>query len=171
MIQAALLGGLFIGVLSALPIVNVANCCCLWILGGGALSAYLLQQNDHRSFGPGRGAAAGLLAGVFGAIAWLVISVALEVLMAPLQERMVAALIRNAQDMPPDVRAWFDSLGSRAGAPLRYLFGFIFQVIAGIVFSTLGGLLAASVLRPEPIPLPPPLPPPPLPRPPQNPEV
>ena len=37
----ALLGGLFIGVLSALPIVGICNCCCLWIVGGGVLAAYL----------------------------------------------------------------------------------------------------------------------------------
>ncbi len=38
----ALLGGLFIGMLSALPIVSVGNCCCcLWMIGGGVLAAYL----------------------------------------------------------------------------------------------------------------------------------
>ena len=45
--QPALLGGLFIGVLSALPVVNLGNCCCcLWVVAGGALAVYLLQQND-----------------------------------------------------------------------------------------------------------------------------
>ena len=36
--QPALLGGLFIGVLSSLPVVSTANiCCCLWVIvGGGA---------------------------------------------------------------------------------------------------------------------------------------
>jgi len=42
----ALLGGLFIGVLSALPVVQICNCCCLWIIGGGLLAAYLQQQNQ-----------------------------------------------------------------------------------------------------------------------------
>src|SRR3954465_13561456 len=31
--QAALLGGLFIGILSALPLIKY--CCCIWIIGGG----------------------------------------------------------------------------------------------------------------------------------------
>ena len=43
--QPALLGGLFIGVLSALPVVNIANCCCLWVICGGVLTVYLQQQN------------------------------------------------------------------------------------------------------------------------------
>ena len=34
MIQPVLLGGLFLGVLSALPIISAGNCCCLWTLGG-----------------------------------------------------------------------------------------------------------------------------------------
>ena len=56
MIQAALLGGLFIGVLSALPIINVANCCCLWIVTGGLLAARLAQEADPRAIGIGRAA-------------------------------------------------------------------------------------------------------------------
>ena len=159
MIQAALLGGLFIGVLSALPIVNIANCCCLWILGGGALAAHLLQQNDPMPIGPVRGASAGLLAGIIGAIAWLIISLALDVLIAPFQERMIATLVRNAEDMPPDVRAWFDTLGNPEASSLRFLFGFVFQLIAGVMFATLGGLIASSVLRPPQPAAPPPIPP------------
>ena len=42
--QPALLGGLFIGVLSVLPIVSAANCCCLWVIVGGVLVVYLQQQ-------------------------------------------------------------------------------------------------------------------------------
>ena len=45
-LQPAFFGGLFIGVLSALPIINIGNCCCcLWVIGGGVLAAYLMQQN------------------------------------------------------------------------------------------------------------------------------
>ena len=53
MLQAPLLGGLFIGVLSALPCHQLGNCCCLWIVGGGVLAAYLDQQNDQRPTRPG----------------------------------------------------------------------------------------------------------------------
>ena len=46
-LQPALLGGVFIGVLSTLPIINIGNlCCCRWVISGGALAAYLLQQNQ-----------------------------------------------------------------------------------------------------------------------------
>ena len=63
-LQPALLGGLFIGVLSALPIINIGNCCCLWVLGGGALAAYLMQQNHPYPITVADGALVGLMAGV-----------------------------------------------------------------------------------------------------------
>ena len=53
-LQPAFYGGLFIGVLSALPLVNAGNCCCcLWVVAGGVLAAYLRQQN-HAVFGHAR---------------------------------------------------------------------------------------------------------------------
>ena len=147
MVQSAFLGGLFIGVLSALPIVNVANCCCLWIMGGGLLSAYLVQQDDPRPITVGRGARAGLLAGLIGAFVWLFVSMALNAVIAPLQERMVDAMIRNAQDMPPDVREWLDLLANRASSPFRYVLGFLFHFFGGLIFATLGGILGAVFFR------------------------
>ncbi len=67
-LQPALLGGLFIGVLSALPIISVGNClCCMWVIGGGVLAAYLLQQNQAAPISSSDGAMTGLLAGLVGA--------------------------------------------------------------------------------------------------------
>ena len=161
MIQSALLGGLFIGVLSALPIINLANCCCLWITGGGLIAGYLAQPLTR-----GRGALAGFLAGIAGAFVWLFATLALDVVIAPLQERMVANMVSNARDMPPEVRAWLELLADRASSPFRVLAGFIFQLMAGTLFATLGGLLAAVFfsrdLPPAPggdVIVPPPLPP------------
>jgi hypothetical protein len=146
MASSAFLGGLFIGILSALPIVNVANCCCLWIIGGGLIASYLAP--DQPPLTVARGARAGLLAGIVGAFVWLFASMALNVVVAPLQERMVDAMIRNAQDMPPDVRGWLENIGNRASSPLRYLLGFLFHLFGGTIFATLGGVLGAIFLSP-----------------------
>ena len=44
------IGGLVIGVLSALPFISAGNCCCcLWFVTGGVLAAYLMQQNQPAS--------------------------------------------------------------------------------------------------------------------------
>ena len=60
--QPALLGGLFIGVLSSLPVVNIANCCCLWVIVGGGLTTYLLQQSRPDPVEPAEAALQGALA-------------------------------------------------------------------------------------------------------------
>ena len=63
-LQPALLGGIVMGVLSVLPFVNLVNaCCCGWVLFGGALAAYLMQQNHPAPITAGDGAIVGLLAG------------------------------------------------------------------------------------------------------------
>lgn len=166
MTQAALLGGLFIGILSALPIINIANCCCLWITGGGLIAAYLTQQPGAPPLTTRRGALAGLLAGVVGAFVWLIAASALDVIVAPLQERMVAQVLQNADDYPPAVRQWLETVGNGASTPFRIAAGFVFQLFAGLVFAPVGGAIAGAWFR-KPLPpsapqddvLPPPLPP------------
>jgi hypothetical protein len=161
MTRAALLGGLFIGVLSALPIINVANfCCCMWVLAGGALAVYLLQQLEPFPVTTGRAASVGVLAGVFSAFVWLIVSLVLDAVLAPLQERMIGEMVRSATDMPPEVRAFLDMIGDRSTGALRFALGFLFQLMAGVVFSTIGAIIGATFLRPSHETLtPPPLPP------------
>jgi hypothetical protein len=138
----------FIGVLSALPIVNIANCCCLWVIGGGVLAAYLQQQSEGgRSLPIARGAGVGLVAGVIGAFIWLLASLALSVVMGPLQERMVQEMLRGATDMPPDVRRMLEGIGERASSPFQYIFGFLFHLFAGLIFATAGGAIGASFFK------------------------
>ena len=148
MLQAVFLGGVFIGVLSALPIVNIANCCCLWVIGGGVLAAYLQQQNEGvRSLPIGSGAVTGLLAGVVGAFVWLVLSVALSVVIGPLQQQMLQEMLRRATDMPPDVRSMLEGLGDRASSPLQYIVGFLFHLFLGLIFATAGGAVGAAFFK------------------------
>ena len=50
--QPALLGGLFIGVLSALPGVSIGNCCCcLWVVTGGLLATAVAASDRLRPTG------------------------------------------------------------------------------------------------------------------------
>ena len=163
MLQASLLGGLFIGVLSALPVVSWGNCCCLWIVSGGVIAAYLDQQNDPRTTTLGRGARAGFMAGIVGAAVWLVLSLVLDAVLAPVRERVMGELVRVARDMPPEARAALESIG--ASSPLGYAFDFLVLLFVGSLFSTLGGVMGAAFFRNDVPPAlggpiqPPPLPP------------
>jgi hypothetical protein len=156
----ALLGGLFIGVLSALPIVGLGNCCCcLWVVGGGALAGYLYQQqHPAQPITPIQGARVGLLAGIVGAFVWLAVHSAL----APIELRFIDTAVRNARDLPPEFEAWLDSIqGNRTGSTILE---FVLRLFIGSVVSTLGGVAGASYFRND---VPPalggPIPPPPLP--------
>ena len=144
MLQATLLAGAFIGVLSALPIVNIANCCCVWIVGGGILAAYLQQQNDGRSLPVARGAGVGLIAGVVGAFVWVLVSIPISFVTGPVQERMVQEVLRTATDMPPNVRQILEGVGERGSSPFQYVFGFLFHLCAGLIFATAGGAIGAA---------------------------
>ncbi len=145
MTQAVLLGGLFIGVLSALPIVNIANCCCLWILVGGALTAYLAQGTDPRPLDLLTGARLGFRAGVFGAVVWLFASTLVDVMLAPLQQRAADLVLRTATDIPPEVRRWLESAGGSTSLAARMVFGFFLQLFIAAPFASLGGLLGAAL--------------------------
>jgi hypothetical protein len=147
MLQAALLGGLFNGVLSALPIVSLGNycCCCAWVIGGGLVAAYVDQQNASAPITPVRGAQVGLLAGVVGAVVWLLLSRAIDPLLAPYVQQLLREVASNASDMPPDARAWLDGLSNYEGP--RYLGGFVLMLLVGSVFSTIGGVIGAVYFR------------------------
>jgi hypothetical protein len=151
-------------VLSALPVVNLGNaCCCLWVICGGVLGAYLDQQNDPRPMTTGRGAFTGLLSGIIGSFVWLIVSIVVNVLMAPLQRRLADDFARNARDLPPEVRTMLESFG--ANPTIGVGFGFIVMLFCGVIFGTIGGLLGAAFFRNDVPPAlggpsePPPLPP------------
>lgn len=140
LIEPALIGGLVVGVLSALPIISAGNlCCCLWIVSGGVAAAHFLQQNQQRPITQGDGALVGLLAGLIGAGVYLVVSIPITILVAPIQRQVLARLMERANGMPPEFREYVGGVGGAVGLVL----GFVLMVVLGAIFSTLGGLLGA----------------------------
>ena len=158
--KPALVGGVAIGVLSALPFINLANCCCLWLLFGGGLAAYLMQQNHPEPIQIGDGAIAGLLAGVVGAFVWLFVSIPINLAMAPFQAGMMQRMLENAQNLPPELRTMFESSPTAMAVGLGTVFFFFVMLIVGGLFAMLGGLFGALMFRKSPPPvIPPPIPP------------
>lgn len=145
------------GVLTALPIISAGNlCCCLWVLSGGVVAAYVLQQNEPAPIALGDGALAGLLAGIVGAFVYLILSIPISILVAPLERMMVQRFIERMENMPPEFREF---ALSRVAGGLRLMVGFVFWLVVGAAFSTIGGLIGAAIfqkkLPPGPIPVPP----------------
>src|SRR3954463_8329091 len=102
------------GVLSALPLVAAGNlCCCMWVVSGGAIGAYLLQQNQSTPITPGDGALVGLFAGLIGAFVQLAVSIPIGILVAPFERAMLGRVLEMAGSMPPEMR---DALGRYTGS-------------------------------------------------------
>jgi hypothetical protein len=165
MLQPALLGGVTIGVLSALPIVNLANiCCCAWIVFGGGVSAYLLQQQRPAPVTAGDGALVGLLAGAIGAVVWLAVEIPLSFVLAPIQQGLIESALRSSADMPPEFRDWLETMGSTTARGVGMVFQFLLMLFIGSLFAMVGGILGALFFRkPTPPPVPADWAPPPLP--------
>ncbi len=146
-LQPALMAGVAMGVLSGLPVISAGNCCCLWILGGGFLAAYLLQQSHPDPITIGDGAVVGLLAGIIGAIVAQLIAIPLALLIGPFQTALARRAMEGARDVPPEVRDWLDLIATRRATGAFMVIGFIFALVIGMIFSTVGGLLGAAVFR------------------------
>ena len=159
--QPIILGGLFIGVLSALPLINIANCCCLWVLAGGAVAAHLRQQQQPTlPITAGDGAVAGLLAGLVGAVVWLIISAPIHFLMWPIQARIMENILSQAQDVPDAMRFWTTGLQSGAFTVLQLFVGFCVMLVIGAIFGAIGGALGVAIFgKRQPPVMPPAVPP------------
>jgi hypothetical protein len=149
--QPALIGGLVMGVLSALPIISAGNaCCCLWVVSGGAVAAYLFQQNRTTPLTPADGALVGLLAGLVGALVRFVVSIPIDILVAPMEQAMLQRFLDSGA-FPPEARDLLERFGRRGmgGAyfVLSHIVGLTFWLFVGAVFSTLGGLLGALIFK------------------------
>ena len=154
-LQPALLGGVFIGVLSALPFISAANCCCcLWVIAGGVLAVYLRQQNSTLALPASEGALLGLMAGFIGGIISGVLGYAIYMVMGPMQNEWMMRLFEANQDTPPEVREMMERMMANSGA--FAVAGIVMNVVVYSVFGLLGGLLGTVIFKKN---APPPAPP------------
>ena len=72
-LKPAVLGGLIVGILSAIPILNY--CCCIWGIGGGVLAGFLYIKSSPVPVKIGEGAVIGVLSGIIGAVLYFMIGV------------------------------------------------------------------------------------------------
>ncbi len=141
--QPALLGGLFIAVLSSLPVVNIGNCCCLWVLAGGVLVVYLQQQNLPTPVVTSDAAVGGLMAGAIGGV----LLSAVQVFMLKASGPLVLDSLRSqvgSSEMPPEAMAFIERLLTGSGFAVL-MFGLTVPLFA--VFAMLGSLLGLTFFR------------------------
>jgi hypothetical protein len=129
-LKPALLGGLIVGVLSAIPIINY--CCCIWSIGGGALAAYLYIKSSPVPVTMGDGAMVGGLAGVCGGIIYLILGLPIALVFG--MASMTENLHRSGVELPVS--------------------GFLLIIVASIIgaiilalLATLGGVIGVAIFE------------------------
>ena len=144
-LQPAFWGGLFIGVLSALPLVNAGNCCCcLWVICGGALATYLRQQSSPVQIDVAEGALVGLMAGAVGGVVATVLSIPLQAFVGTYQRQIIDRILASNPDVPAEAR---DAVERFTGGTAFHLFGMVVSVVIDVIFGMLGGLLGVVLFK------------------------
>ncbi len=142
--QPALFGGLLIGVLSSVPLLSGLNlCCCLWVVCGGVLTTYLLQQRTPGPVTTSDAMLMGVVAGLIGAVITIMVNAAFLSVTGPLlQERMREAMDRP--EMTPEMRQFFERFMTGSGL---ILFQAILCIPLFAIFGMLGALLGTAFFK------------------------
>src|SRR5262245_11421573 len=140
------------GVLSALPFVSAGNlCCCLWVIVGGLVAAYVLQQNQAAPIAAGDGALVGLLAGLVGAVVHVAVGVVITLLIGSREREIVQRILDMSPNIPPEVRDLMERFAhgnvSAAWFVIGPILSLMFWSCINSVFATIGGLLGASIFK------------------------
>ena len=143
--KPALIGGIVVGLLSAIPFVNILNvCCCLWAILGGALASYLYIKASPEPVKAGDGAVLGLLAGVVGAVIYIIIGIPLGILMGATMMSMLSKLVQNVN--PQQAEMMREQMQAGQSYAVQIGRG-LFSAFLLLIFSTLGGLLGIPIFE------------------------
>src|SRR5215204_489920 len=129
-LKPALLGGLVVGLLSAIPVLNY--CCCIWGIVGGGLAGFLYIKDSPMPVRPGDGAIIGALAGVVGGLIYLLVGVPIAYFFSA--AAMEEAFARSGVQLPVTGLALFIITGLLASVFL-------------IALSVIGGLIAVPIFE------------------------
>ena len=141
-VQPALVGGLLLGLLSSIPIVQAGF--GVWILSGGALTVHLLLKQRPTGIGYGDGAFGGVLSGFVGAIVATLMLIPSKLIFASdfelIHQEVERQLSRNPEMEGPMrdliLRAWSPEVSLTTEMFSLFVYGFFFSLIA-----MFGGLL------------------------------
>lgn len=141
-----MIGGVVLGLLSAIPFVNWVNlCCCAWAILGGILASYLYVKNSATPANAGDGALVGAIAGGIGAAIYLVIGIPLAIVSGGAMREMLINFMSNLDPRQADlIRQQLEAQGeSIASAIFQGLIGAVLLV----VFAIIGGLIGIPLFE------------------------
>jgi len=134
MFAPALIGGAVAGVLSGIPIVGCL--CCLWIIGGAMLSAYLLSKDSPLVLTSGDGAIVGAFAGIVAAVVHAILNIPFYALNLAFFRRVMDTMAEYIEELP----SGWNTLLERSAGPLSLPWFFLGLIINSALYAVLGAL-------------------------------
>lgn len=147
-LQPALAGGMLLGLLSSIPIVSVL--CCAWVLGGGALTTYLLKRQRPGNLSYGDGAFGGVMAGLVGAVVATLVSIPVRLMNANGLAEMRDQIMAQNADAPEGLRNFLDMILSPEIHLGGLLVWFFMCAVAFGLLAMIGGIVAVAVVNRKP---------------------
>jgi len=148
-----LAGGLFLGVLSAVPPISFLNCaCCILVIGGGLLASYLYMKDyppDQPRVTYGDGALLGLQAGLLGAVVDTVLSIPIQLMLGGFGRHETLEKLRDTADVPPQLVDFLEAMMAGGGTTIGILFSLVFGGIIFSIFAVVGAVLGVAIFGPK----------------------
>jgi len=144
MFMPALVGGGLAGILSAIPIINCL--CCLWIVGGAMLAAYLLTKESKVPLSSGDGAIVGVFAGIVAAIVDFFVSIPFQAMSEDIFRNVMERFSEYAEEMPPGWESFMEGGAFEASVAMNIL-GLLIAAVVFSILGALGGILGISMFR------------------------
>jgi hypothetical protein len=149
MFSAALIGGAVAGVLSGIPFVNCL--CCLWIIGGAMLAAYLLAKDSPAALSAGDGAIVGVFTGIVAVVVQAILSFLFRPVNREFFRRMMERFAEYAEEMPPGFENFLEG-GSTQVSVAGFLIGLLVSAIVFSALGALGGIIGISLFGKKSLP-------------------
>jgi hypothetical protein len=152
MLKPALIGGVLLGVCSALPFLNILNCvCCAWVIVGGALAAYLYVKESSAPVTLGRGIMLGLLTGVVGTIVNTVLSALMRLVLSSAGVNVMGQ-VKQALDripnLPPETRSIIENMAAQGNIGIVvFILGALFTLVIYCIFAMIGGAIGVAIFE------------------------
>jgi len=148
MFGPALIGGGLAGILAAVPFVNCL--CCIWVIGGAMLAAYLLAKETPSQLSPGDGAIVGIFAGIIAAIVEFMVSIPFRAMENRLAQGMLERFSEYLEEMPSGWESFFEG-GEFTTSMGLSVFGLFISAVVFSALGALGGVLGISLFGKKPV--------------------
>ncbi|MBD3287427.1 hypothetical protein GF337_01370 [candidate division KSB1 bacterium] len=138
----AIIGGIVIGVLSTVPVLNFINCfCCAGVIIGGFTAVYVYNKTlGEQELIYSDGALLGILAGIIG----VVFSAILNSIFGITMEKVLEQAMQFSQDIPPEAEEMLNFF--RQNQSSLYLLNIAMSLVINVLFGLAGGLLGVAIL-------------------------